>query len=106
MLVSYFSFTAVKSPLSGWHLDALRLIAPVLNDLFLRLVAAQQSPELSSATLTNRQLAIVRHVVAGLDDKSIARMLGVTAKTVRNQLSEIYTQVGVHKRMQLLALLR
>lgn len=104
---TYFGFTGVSTPLSNWHLAALRLLAPVLNDLFLAYIAAQ-APACTFAlhALTLRQKDIVRQVVAGQDDKSVARQLGISEKTVRNQLSEIYAQLGVSKRTQLQALLR
>lgn len=104
---TYFSFAGIPDELSDWHLDALTLIAPVLNGLFLSHVAAQHT-HLRSAllTLTARQKDIVRRIAIGLDDKALARILGIAEKTVRNQLTEIYNQTGVRKRTQLMALLR
>ena len=104
---TYFSFAGIPEELSDWHLDALTLIAPVLNGLFLGYVAAQHT-HLQGAhlTLTTRQKDIVRRIAIGLDDKAIARILGIAEKTVRNQLTDIYRQMGVHKRAQLMALLR
>lgn len=104
---TYFSFAGVGTP-SAWHIDALRLIAPVLNDLLLGYVATQQAQALQKglAVLTPSQTTIVRHIVAGADDKSIARSLGIAEKTVRNQLTRAYAILGVHKRSQLIALLR
>jgi DNA-binding CsgD family transcriptional regulator len=104
---TYFSFSGVKEPLSNWHLDALRILAPVLNDLFLSYMAAQpllNQPQMGA--LTARQKDIVRLVATGLDDKTVAKNLGLSGKTVRNQLTEIYGQLGIHKRAQLLNLLR
>jgi len=103
---TYFSFAGIPTELSDWHLDALTLIAPVLNDLFLSYVAAQQKDVsgLSGvlAALTPRQKDIVRLITSGLDDKAIARRLGIAEKTVRNQLTEVYSQLGVRKRAQLM----
>jgi len=104
---TFFSFADVPGPLSQWHLEALRLLAPVLNDLFLSHIALQaagEPPKLHA--LTPRQKEIVRLVVSGQDDKSAARQLGVAEKTVRNQLTEIYAQLGIAKRTQLMAMLR
>ncbi len=104
---AYFGFAGVKEPLSEWHLEALRLMAPVLNDLFLAHFAnAQQQPPATFETLTPRQMAIVRHLATGIDDKTIARALGLAEKTVRNQLTDIYARLGVHKRTQLIALFK
>ncbi|MGJ7497000.1 response regulator transcription factor [Variovorax sp. RT4R15] len=88
-------------------LEALRLMAPVLNDLFLAHFAnAHQQPPATFETLTPRQKAIVRHLATGIDDKTIARALGLAEKTVRNQLADIYARLGVHKRTQLIALFK
>lgn len=103
---TYFSFAGVRPPLSGWHLEALQLLAPVLNDLFLAHIAVQTiGRPITLHTLTFRQKEIVREVMAGWDDKSVARHLGIAEKTVRNQLTDIYRQLGIGKRTQLLKLL-
>ena len=104
---TYFSFSGIEQELTGWHLDALTVIAPVLNDLYLALIAAEQTgAHAALANLTRRQNDIVRLIAIGLGDKSIANTLGIAEKTVRNQLSEVYAQVGVHRRGQLMAMLR
>ena len=103
---TYFSFSGMAGPMSEWHLQALRLIARVLNDLFPAYIAVDQPLTLQLASLTPRQAAIVRQLATGADDKSIARVLGITDKTVRNQLSQIYAQVGVHTRLQLVSLIK
>lgn len=43
---TYFSFAGIPNELSPWHMDALRLIAPVLNDLFLSHARSQRIPPL------------------------------------------------------------
>ena len=93
-------------PLSNWHVEALHLIAPVLNDIYLDYIAAQVQPHSALDHLSAKQNAVVRLVALGHDDKTIGRHLGISEKTVRNRLTEIYAQVGVSKRTQLLALLR
>lgn len=104
---TYFSFSRVKGPLGEWHLDAMKLMTPLLNDLLLghfHHVSAKLPVELDA--LTVQQRAIVRHLAVGMDDKSIGRTLSITEKTVRNQLCKVYAQLGVHKRSKLIALLK
>jgi DNA-binding CsgD family transcriptional regulator len=104
---TYFSFSGVKGPLGDWHLEALKLMTPLLNDLLLAhfyQISERLPAELDA--LTAQQRAIVRHLAAGMDDKSIGRTLNITEKTVRNQLTKIYAQLGVHKRSKLMALLK
>lgn len=104
---TYFSFSGVQAPLSDWHLQALQILTPVLNDLFLSYVAAKSIDSHVQATaLTTRQKDIVRLLATGLDDKRIARKLEITGKTVRSQLAEIYSRLAVHKQTQLISLLK
>lgn len=102
---SYVSFTGVPVRPSHWHLDALRLIAPVLNELLLLRITSTYALSKVPA-LTPRQSAIVRLLAAGRQDKVIARQLGISCKTVRNQLSAIYTRFGVRGRAELVDRLR
>ena len=104
---TYFGFAGVREPLSEWHLDALRLIAPVLNDLLLAHFSDAQKrlPE-PLQSLTPRQKVIVRHLASGMSNKVIARALGISDFTVRNQLGEIYARLGVNGRAKLIALLK
>ena len=104
---TYFSFSSIPEPLTGWHIDALTLITPVLNDLYLSHIAhEQQGVARTLASLTPRQNDIVRLLAKGVDDKSIAKTLLISEKTVRNHLTEVYSQLGVHMRAQLMALVR
>jgi DNA-binding CsgD family transcriptional regulator len=111
---TYFGFAGVKEPLSGWHLEALRVLTPVLNDLFLAHIAqvemapmgARQYPATSIENLSPREKSIVRHLVSGMCNKRIAQALGISEKTVRNQLAGIYAGLGVRKRAELIVLLK
>lgn len=105
---TYFGFSGVRTPLSAWHLDALRLLAPTLNDLYLGHLAKvdrAESKHLLEA-LSPREIDIVRHLAKGIDNKTIAQAMGISEKTVRNQLAAIYARLGVHKRSQLILRLR
>ena len=104
---TYFSFCGLSGPLGKWHLDALQLIAPVLNDLYLAHIADQITDNARrTVALTHRQNEIVRLAVEGYDDKTIARGLCVAEKTIRNQLTEIYGRLGIHSRSQLVVRFR
>lgn len=103
---TYFSFSGLPSPLSNWHLDALRVLTPVLNDLYLAQLADTDVISKVMKHLTLRQREIARRVVAGHNDKEISRDLGIALQTVRNQLSTIYQRLEVKSRAQLIDLLR
>ncbi|MBN2972768.1 PAS domain S-box protein [Roseomonas aeriglobus] len=48
--------------------------------------------------LTAREREVLALICRGLDDKSIARTLGVSGNTVRNHVARIYGKIGVHRR--------
>ena len=52
----------------------------------------------SLAELTHREREVLALICRGLDDKSIARTLDVSANTVRNHVARIYSKIGVNRR--------
>lgn len=59
-----------------------------------------RSTGVRDAGLTPSETALLDLVVEGLDNRAIAARLGKSAKTVRNQLSVIFSKLGVHNRAQ------
>ena len=55
------------------------------------------------AALTLRQRQILALVAEGKADKEIASILNISFATVRYHLTNIFTQKGVHSRVELLA---
>jgi len=56
--------------------------------------------------LTAREVAVVQLLVEGLENREIARRLGITEKTVRNHLTRIFGKIGVRNRAQLIVRVR
>lgn len=52
------------------------------------------------AGLTPAETVLLDLVAEGLDNRAIAARLGKSVKTVRNQLSVIFSKLGVHSRSQ------
>jgi DNA-binding CsgD family transcriptional regulator len=50
--------------------------------------------------LTPRELQVVELLAAGLDNGTIGRRLGISAKTVRNRVTVIFGKLGVSTRPQ------
>jgi pimeloyl-ACP methyl ester carboxylesterase len=50
--------------------------------------------------LTPRDLQVIELLAAGLDNSTIGRRLGISAKTVRNRVSVIFDKLGVNSRPQ------
>ncbi|MCL1860807.1 MAG: response regulator transcription factor [Proteobacteria bacterium] len=51
--------------------------------------------------LSGREAEVAREVVAGRSNKEIARVLGITERTVKAHLGAIFTKLGVRDRLQL-----
>jgi len=58
------------------------------------------SSVMAQARLTPAETALLELVAQGLDNRTIAERLGKSAKTVRNQLSVIFSKLGVHTRSE------
>ncbi len=50
--------------------------------------------------LSKRELNVLEKVAAGFSNKQIARLLGISEKTVRNHLSKAFTKLGVTNRTE------
>ncbi len=53
-------------------------------------------------SLTPRERQVLRALADGLDNRGIARRLGITIETERNYLSSAFSKLGVHSRLQAL----
>jgi DNA-binding CsgD family transcriptional regulator len=59
----------------------------------------------AASLLTARQLEIARWYAAGLNSRAVAEQAGITLKTARDHLEEIYSRLDLHSRAELSALL-
>jgi two-component system NarL family response regulator len=65
-----------------------------------RAVAQRMADSLSHASLTSREMEVLRFVVAGESNKAIARHLHVEVGTVKSHLSAILAKLGATSRTQ------
>ena len=63
------------------------------------LLTSRRAPR-TSLTLTDREREVLLLVGEGLPNKSIARRLGITERTVKAHLTSVYQQLGVTDRTQ------
>jgi DNA-binding CsgD family transcriptional regulator len=103
---TYVSFAGIPEPLSDWHLYALRILTPALSELYVQQLAKVDVKPQRLDALSARQQAIIRKVIAGQSDKSIARDLGIAAQTVKNQMTLVYQKLAIQSRSQLIVLFR
>ena len=65
-----------------------------------RAVLSSRQAEVQSAVLTDREEEVLRLVTQGLPNKSIARRLGISERTVKAHLTHIFQRLGVSDRTQ------
>jgi len=68
--------------------------------------AATPPAALAQAGLTQREREVLAMIARGLDNGEIAEALGTSEKTVRNQVSSIFSKLGVKKRAQAIVVAR
>jgi len=103
---AYFE-QAVKAQVAGYLLkdspsdDLIAAIRKVMlgqtiyaPELVVNMLSADQNP------LTERELAVLKVADQGLPTKAIASELYLSAGTVRNYLSAIFSKLGVHNRLE------
>jgi DNA-binding NarL/FixJ family response regulator len=61
---------------------------------------AERNARPSAADLTEREHDVLSLVVAGLPNKQIARRLGISEKTVKGHLTNLFQRIGVADRTQ------
>ncbi|MGA9525424.1 MAG: response regulator transcription factor [Myxococcaceae bacterium] len=78
---------------------------PLTEDLR---IGEEPQPQLSPVLrgLTGRELDVLRHVAAGHDNLKIAACLGITERTARAHVSNLYRKLGPENRAQLALLAR
>ncbi len=62
--------------------------------------AARPGASEQGRKLTPREIEILKVLATGMANKQIARQLGISDKTVRNHLSNLYNKLGIYDRVQ------
>ncbi|MNL42653.1 Transcriptional regulatory protein DevR (DosR) [compost metagenome] len=74
---------------------AIRGAASGLVILDPRLAVDFRSPLPGGSALTERQVALLQFIAQGFSNKAIAARLGLSEKTVENQLGFLYRELGI-----------
>ncbi len=67
---------------------------------------SEKNARLTFADLTPRELQVLDHIAAGLDNQSIATALGMKEKTVRNHITHVFDKLAVENRAQAIVMAR
>jgi len=74
------------------------------EDIASRIFALRSSgaaaKSLGKSDVSKRELVVLAQVAAGLSNKQIGRLLGISQKTVRNHLSRIFSKLGASNRTE------
>ena len=68
--------------------------------LVARLIRNASSQPNSGSSLTQRERQILRLIVSGHSNKQIGRELGISEKTVKGHLTNLFQRIGVQDRTQ------
>jgi two-component system, NarL family, nitrate/nitrite response regulator NarL len=93
-------YKCVRAVMAGQHW--------VAQDHVSDLIRSMQEPKAPpngrhapAATLTKRELQIVRAIVDGATNKDVGQRFGLSEQTVKNHMSHIFDKVGVSNRLEL-----
>jgi len=70
------------------------------SGLAARLLISSRQPEPGPADLTERELAVLRLLMAGLHNREVASQLGISPRTVDRHCDNIYAKLGVSSRTE------
>ena len=91
---------AIRTVAEGKAVLAPELAARVLLTLHRTERPDDAQSEAKGVELTEREITLLRAVAQGMNNKQIAKQVGLSESRVRNQLSEIYSKLQVADRTQ------
>lgn len=93
-----------KRQLANW---GSRILARgiTVSTLLNHTMANNTNSKMAKTSLTKRERQIVNLLVAGASTKSISSATGLTVSTVNTYLKRIFAKLGVHSRVELIALI-
>jgi two-component system nitrate/nitrite response regulator NarL len=91
---------AIRAVAAGEYWLWPETMSSVLEALRVSMATARPAPK-KDFGLTSRELEIVGAVVAALGNKEIANSLGISDKTVKHHLTNIFDKLGVSSRLEL-----
>ncbi len=110
---SYFSFHQIPSPLTTSHNRLLTLIVPGMHATVLRIIQkvvlahTDKSPTVAKIAIANtlspREKEVLYWVSKGKTNYEISIILGISYKTVKNQVQAILIKLRVNNRAQAVA---
>lgn len=98
---SYFNFCGVPGPLNPQHAQLIKLVTPHLHTALTRVMTTKEKTS-QCPLLTPRETEILSWLYLGKTNWEIGQIIGISEKTVKNNLYAIYQKLNVANRTQAL----
>ena len=93
---------AIRTTHAGELWAERKVLSQVVDSLLQRMEGLNTPLSALRETLTEREQEVVKWVIQGMMNKEIAAQLGISEKTVKAHLSNIFGKLKVNRRLQLL----
>ncbi len=93
---------AIRTTHAGELWAERKVLSQVVESLLQRMEGLNTPRSALRETLTEREREVVKWVIHGMMNKEIATQLGISEKTVKAHLSNIFSKLKVSRRLQLL----
>ncbi|MBI2902083.1 MAG: response regulator transcription factor [Candidatus Methylomirabilis oxyfera] len=93
---------AIRATHSGEFWAERKVLSHVLETLLQKVHARQAPLSEMRVSLTDREQEIVEWVMQGMTNKEVAARLGISEKTVKTHLGNIFSKLKISRRLQLL----
>ena len=93
---------AIRTTHAGELWAERKVLSQVVDSLLQRMEGLNTPLSALRETLTEREQEVVKWVIQGMMNKEIAAQLGISEKTVKAHLSNIFSKLKVSRRLQLL----
>ncbi len=93
---------AIRATHAGELWAERKMLTQTLESLLQKVNSLYEPLTEARETLTDREREVVKWVIQGMTNKEIATQLGISEKTVKTHLSNIFSKLGVSRRLQLL----
>ncbi len=93
---------AIRTTHAGELWAERKVLSQVVDSLLQKMEGLNTPLSALPETLTEREQEVVKWVIQGMMNKEIAAQLGISEKTVKAHLSNIFSKLKVSRRLQLL----
>ena len=99
---TYFSFHQIPDQLGSYHIQLLEVLVPNMHAALLRVIRRSHTALVQQdfGLLSRREWQVLIWISKGKTNSEIAAILGVSFKTIKNQVQSILIKLNVNNRIQ------